>query len=126
MIFQRGDVVVNTASAAGLFGLTNQSAYAAAKGGVVQLTRCMALDFAPHGIRVNCICPGSIDTPNVASQHAQLGNLAERQDRRAARHPLNRLGQPDEVDAVALFLMSDDASFVTGAAYTVDGGWTAQ
>ena len=112
--------IVNIASITALVALPRTPAYSAAKGGVVQLTKVAALEYAERGIRVNCICPGMIDTPMARGPGEQaMAQLA-------ARHPLGRAGLPQEVAAAALFLASDQSSFVTGAALVVDGGFTAQ
>jgi NAD(P)-dependent dehydrogenase (short-subunit alcohol dehydrogenase family) len=118
-----GGSIVNTASVEGLLGDRDSVAYCAAKAGVVNLTRCLAVDHAHENIRANCVCPGVIATPAVVSW---LMPEAEQQARMAQLHPIGRLGQPEEVAALALFLASDEASFVTGAAGPVDGGLIAE
>lgn len=112
--------IVNIASIYGLVGGSLSPAYAASKGGVVNLTRQMALEWAPR-VRVNCVCPGVIETPMTAPL------LADPAFREAAlrRHPLGRLGRPEDVAAAILYLASDEAAFVTGVALPVDGGYTA-
>ena len=115
--------IVNLASIEGLIGLSGQTAYNVSKGGVVLLTRNMATDFGPAGVRVNCLCPGLIDTPLTAVLHDPA--FARVRERFVEWHTLGRAGRPEEVAAAALFLASDDASFVHGEALTVDGGLTA-
>ncbi len=124
MLAQRSGSIVNIASVEGLEGTEGGSAYNASKGGVVLLTRNLAIDYGRRGIRANCICPGFIDTPML---RAVFGNAATKPllDAAIAAHQLGRLGQPEEIAAAALFLASDDASFVTGHALAVDGGFTA-
>jgi NAD(P)-dependent dehydrogenase (short-subunit alcohol dehydrogenase family) len=123
MLAQGSGSIVNLASIEGIEGLQSQAAYNASKGGVVLLTRNMAVDFAPSGVRVNCLCPGLIDTP-LTAMLLEPG-LEPVLDRFTGWHPIGRRGRPDEVAAAALFLASDDASFVTGVALPVDGGFTA-
>jgi len=123
MLPRRAGSVVLLASVEGLQGMAQQAAYNASKGGVVLLARNMAADFGPFGIRVNCLCPGYIETPMTAP--LQLPELARVREHFLATHLLGRSGRPEEVAAAALFLASDDASFVTGASLTVDGGFTA-
>lgn len=113
--------IIHVASVEGIEGLPSQLAYNASKGGVVLMTRNMAIDYAPHGIRVNCLCPGAIETPLLAGLEA----VPEIRDQMRRFHALDRFGRPEEVAAAALFLASDDASFVTGHPLVVDGGWTA-
>jgi len=115
--------IINLASVEGLEGMESQAAYNASKGGVVLLTRNMACDFGPEGIRVNCLCPGYIETP--MTQILREDALRVIHDRFQGLHLLGRSGQPEEVAGAALFLASDDASFVTGHALAVDGGFTA-
>jgi NAD(P)-dependent dehydrogenase (short-subunit alcohol dehydrogenase family) len=123
MLAQKSGSIVNLASVEGLEGGEGMSAYNASKGGVVLLTRNMALDYGPFGVRVNAICPGFINTP-MTSVLADPSFAPVRQSIEAA-HALGRLGEPEEVANVALFLASDDASFVSGGSITVDGGFHA-
>jgi meso-butanediol dehydrogenase/(S,S)-butanediol dehydrogenase/diacetyl reductase len=123
MVEQRAGSIVNLASVEGLEGGESMSAYNASKGGVVLLTRNLALDYGAFGIRVNALCPGFIRTPMTSV----LGDpsFAPITQRIEEAHALGRLGEPEEVANVALFLASDDASFVSGGSITVDGGFHA-
>lgn len=144
---QGGGAIVSTASISGLSGDWGLAAYSAAKAGLVNLTRTAALEFASYRIRVNCVCPGAIETPLLGSllgtnepvphwiqapgpRGPSAPSAEQRQrfrERLTKAHPLGRLGTPDEIAAVACFLASDDASFITGAAIVADGGvmaWT--
>lgn len=123
-----GGAVVNVASVQGLAAQTRVVAYAASKGGVLALTRAMAVDHAPEGIRVNAVCPGSVDTPmlRAAAEKFRGEQTVEEVLRTWGRaHPLGRVATPAEVAEVITFLASPRASFVTGAAYTADGGLMA-
>ena len=122
MVAQRSGSIINFASIEGLEGTEGGSAYNASKGGVVLLTKNMAIDYGRLGIRVNCVCPGFIETPMFESVMDLMG---EYRDRYREEHKLGRFGRPEEVAAATLFLASDDASFVTGHALVVDGGFTA-
>jgi NAD(P)-dependent dehydrogenase (short-subunit alcohol dehydrogenase family) len=122
MLTQEGGAIVNTASGAGLVGLPGASAYVASKHGVVGLTKTAALEYAKQGIRVNCVCPGYIETPMTA---AGMSN-PERLEQIIAREPIGRVGKPEEIAETVVWLCSDAASFVTGHAMAVDGGWVAQ
>jgi meso-butanediol dehydrogenase/(S,S)-butanediol dehydrogenase/diacetyl reductase len=116
-----GGSIINTASISGLFGDYGLAAYNAAKAGVINLTRTVAIDHAREGIRVNAVCPGPIGTPLLNPVLAAPGA----QDAYARLVPMGRVGQPEEVASVVAFLASDDASYITGAAIVIDGGVTA-
>jgi NAD(P)-dependent dehydrogenase (short-subunit alcohol dehydrogenase family) len=122
MLKQGGGTIVNTASVAGLIGLPYASAYVASKHGVVGLTKTAALEYAKQGIRVNCVCPGYIQTPMTAAGMQDPARMALM----IANEPVGRMGQPEEVAAAVVWLCSDAASFVTGHTMTVDGGYIAQ
>ena len=117
--------VINLSSTAGLEGLRDRLAYGVTKHAITGLTRCLALDHATTGVRINCLCPGRVETPFVKAR------LAEYPDPEAAYREMcgsqanGRMGQPKEIAAAALYLASDESSFVTGSALSIDGGWTA-
>jgi len=127
MLKQRKGAIVNNASCSGLVGDRNAIAYNTSKGAVVLMTKCMALDYAKKNIRVNCVCPGEIDTP-MFRQEARSRKMPVEEYRKelCEYHPIGRLGVPSEVANAVLFLASDQASFITGAAFSVDGGYTCQ
>jgi len=127
MLKQKKGVVVNNASCSGLVGDRNAIAYNTSKGAVVLMTRCLALDYSRKNIRVNCVCPGEIDTP-MFRQEAKARNKPVEEYRKELcdYHPIGRIGRPEEVANAVLFLASDDASFITGTAFSVDGGYTCQ
>lgn len=124
MLDQGSGSIINIASIEGLEGTEGGTAYNASKGGVVTLTKSMAIDYGRRGIRVNCICPGGIDTPLLGAIIDAEGMELYR-DTMRERHVLGRFGTPAEIAAAASFLASDDASFITGHALVVDGGFTA-
>jgi NAD(P)-dependent dehydrogenase (short-subunit alcohol dehydrogenase family) len=121
-----GGSVVNIASVYGLTALSGECAYDASKGGVVNLTRQMAVDFARDGIRVNAICPSDTDTPLIAALFPADADPDEEKRRLGEAIPMGRIAKPEEIAAAVAFLASDDARFITGAALPVDGGFLAQ
>jgi meso-butanediol dehydrogenase/(S,S)-butanediol dehydrogenase/diacetyl reductase len=121
-----GGAVVNIASVAGLAGLRRGAAYNASKAGVVMLTKNMALDLAPHGIRVNCVCPGATVTPMYEASIARAGDAETVRRNMTLLRPLGRLGEARETAQAVLFLMSDESSYITGTVVVVDGGVMAQ
>ncbi|HEV7865511.1 MAG TPA: glucose 1-dehydrogenase [Acidimicrobiia bacterium] len=124
----RGGTIINQGSVAGLVAVPNFAAYCAAKGAVVALTRSMAIDLAPRRIRVNAICPGTVFTPLMEPMLRARGDgdLEAGLAKTVAKYPIGHLGSPEEIARVALFLATDDSSFLTGSIVTADGGMTAQ
>jgi NAD(P)-dependent dehydrogenase (short-subunit alcohol dehydrogenase family) len=123
MLKTGGGNIVNTASIAGLVGFEGLPAYNASKGGVVQLTRTAALEFATKKIRVNCVCPGVIRTPMV---ERLLDNRSITEEELTSGEPIGRMGRPEEIAEGVLWLMSDASSFVTGHPLVIDGAWVAR
>jgi NAD(P)-dependent dehydrogenase (short-subunit alcohol dehydrogenase family) len=122
MVAAGGGSIVNVSSVAGLVGLRRRAAYCASKGAVIALTRALAVDHVEDGIRVNCVCPGTVDSPWVRSLIEESGeDLAALR----ARQPMGRLGTPEEVAAAVLYLAGPSASFATGTSLVLDGGLTA-
>lgn len=119
MLTQGGGAIVNTGSIAGLAGLPTSSAYVAAKHGVIGLTKTAAIEYAEAGIRVNAVCPGYIKTRMTEDTMRRRGEAI------LAQVPAKRMGNPEEIAEMVVWLCSDRASYVTGAAYNVDGGWMA-
>lgn len=126
MIRKKNGAIVNIASQLGVVGAERFTAYCASKGGLILLTKAMALECAKYGVRVNCVCPGAIETPMLDREV----NLEKRPDEArmqfVGKHPVGRLGSPEEVANAVLFLASDKASFITGEALLVDGAYVAQ
>jgi len=125
MISQKSGVIINNGSGWGIVGGDKAISYCASKGGVVLMTKAMAIDHASQGIRVNCLCPGDVVTP-MLDVDARMRSLSmEEYLAQASSRPMGRLGLPEEIAKAALFLASDDSSFMTGANLIVDGGGTA-
>lgn len=119
---QGGGSIINMSSVAGPAGVANRGAYSVSKAGVIGLTKSLAIDFIKDGIRVNCICPGTVDTPSLRSRIASSPNPEEALRAFVARQPMGRMGRPEEIAALALFLASDRAQYMTGQALFMDGG----
>jgi NAD(P)-dependent dehydrogenase (short-subunit alcohol dehydrogenase family) len=118
----RRGAIVNVSSVQGLASQKNVLAYATSKHALIGLTRSMAVDLAASGIRVNCVCPGAVDTPLIHAQYPLAPDVEKFRSGLAAAHPLGRIGDPHEIAEVIAFLLSDRASFMTGSIVTVDGG----
>jgi NAD(P)-dependent dehydrogenase (short-subunit alcohol dehydrogenase family) len=126
MLAQGSGSIVNIGSVAGAVGFKTDAAYCASKGAVLALTRQMALDYATSGIRVNCVCPGFVETEMMRVFIDSHSDPALVEDEIVGMHPIGRVGRPEEIAAAAVFLASDDASFITGESLAVDGGLLAQ
>lgn len=125
MLSQGSGSIVNTASAAGLVGLKDRAAYCASKGAVISFTKQVAVQYAGTGVRCNCICPGTVDSPWVSRLLDESGDPEEMRRALIARQPMGRLGEPWEIARAALYLASSDAAFVSGTALVIDGGLVA-
>lgn len=119
-----GGSVINVSSLAGLIGIGNVHAYTAAKGGVISLTRAVAMGYAAQQVRCNVICPGGVDTPMMA--HVFHNPNPRFREMSAKGHPIGRLGTPEDIASMALYLASDESSWVTGSVFTIDGGYAAR
>ena len=119
---QGGGVILNTSSATALRSVPDRVAYSTSKGAVLALTRSMAIDYVRDNIRVNCLCPGTVDTPSFRQRMASFPDPDEALRQFVARQPMGRLGTAEEVAQAALYLVSDEAKFVTGVAFPIDGG----
>jgi len=126
MIERGRGVIINNGSGWGIVGGNEAISYCASKGGVVLMTKAMAIDHAKQGIRVNCLCPGDVVTPMLEEDARMRGmSWSDYHDQAVAQRPMGRIGTPEEIAKAALFLASDDSSFMTGATLVVDGGGTA-
>jgi meso-butanediol dehydrogenase/(S,S)-butanediol dehydrogenase/diacetyl reductase len=121
---QGGGVILNTASATALRVVADRACYTATKAAVIGLTKSMAIDYVGDNIRVNCLCPGTIDTPSLARRIAALADPVEARKNFIARQPMGRFGTAEEIAEAALYLVSPEAGFVTGVAFAVDGGFS--
>jgi NAD(P)-dependent dehydrogenase (short-subunit alcohol dehydrogenase family) len=124
----RGGAIVNIASIAGQVAVARRFAYGTTKGAVISMTQSTAMDYVDQGIRCNCICPGTVETPFVDAylQRYHAGEEEETRKQLHARQPIGRMGRPDEIAPLALYLASDEAAYVTGAQMVIDGGLTAR
>jgi NAD(P)-dependent dehydrogenase (short-subunit alcohol dehydrogenase family) len=126
MMERKSGVVINVSSVAGMVGAREASAYAASKGGIINLSRSMALDFAPFNVRVNCLCPGMIDTAQGVTVVAHYKPGGNQMEEKRNWQPLRHVGTADDVAKAALYIASDDAEFMTGSIFVLDGGLTAE
>jgi NAD(P)-dependent dehydrogenase (short-subunit alcohol dehydrogenase family) len=125
MVARRSGSVIHLASIGGVVGIRDRLGYCATKAAVVGMTKCMALDHAADGVRVNCICPGRVETPFVAARLAEYPDPDAAREEMTSTQALKRMARPDEIAAAALYLASDEAAFVTGSSLIIDAGWSA-
>lgn len=125
MIAKGSGSIINMASvASSVIGAPNRFVYGATKAGVIGMTKAVAADFVTSGVRVNCICPGTVESPSLHDRMRATGDFDAAQASFIARQPMGRLGRPEEVAALAVYLASDESSFTTGTAQIIDGGWS--
>ena len=120
----RGSIVNMSSAASTIRGAPNRFVYATTKAGVIGLTKSVAIDYVARGIRCNCICPGTVETPSLEDRIAAQGDRETARRAFVARQPMGRLGRPEEIAALAVYLASDESSFTTGTAVSIDGGWS--
>ena len=125
MLARKQGVIINLASIGGIVGVRDRLAYCTTKFAVVGLTKSMALDHALDGIRVNCICPGRVETPWIKERLKEYPDPQKAYQEMAATQAVGRMARPEEIAAAALYLASDEAAFITGTAFLIDGGWSA-
>ena len=125
LLQRRSGSIINIASVGGVVGIRDRVAYCTSKFAVVGLTKSMALDHALAGVRVNCICPGRVETPFVAKRLAEYPDPERARREMTESQAVGRMGRPDEIAAAALYLASDESAFITGSALMIDGGWSA-
>lgn len=124
MVAGRGGSIINMSSVAGsITGVADRCAYGATKAAVIGLTKSVAKDFVKHGVRCNAICPGTVDTPSLQARLHAYGDYEKTRKEFEARQPMGRLGKPEEIAALALYLASDESGFTTGQTHVIDGGW---
>ena len=126
MVDHGGGAIVNLASVSGLIGWGGTSVYSASKGGVIALTKALAIEYAQAGIRVNAICPGAVRTPMVEDNQERLPDPEAARRANAAHHPVGRIAEPEEIAEAVAYLVSASSTFITGSCLTIDGGLTAQ
>ena len=125
MVERRSGSIINIASVGGVVGIRDRVAYCTSKFAVVGLTKSMALDHALDGVRVNCICPGRVETPFVAKRLAEYADPERARREMTESQAVGRMGKPEEIAAAALYLAADESAFITGSALMIDGGWSA-
>lgn len=125
MLERREGNIVNIASIGGIVGIRDRLAYCTTKFAVVGLTKSMALDHAAEGVRINCVCPGRVETPFVSARLKEYPDPQAAYREMAATQAIGRMGRPDEIAAAVVYLVSDEAAFITGSALLIDGGWSA-
>ncbi len=124
LVAGRGSIVNMSSAASTIRGAPNRFVYATTKAGVIGLTKSVAIDYVARGIRCNCICPGTVETPSLEQRIAAQGDVETARKAFVARQPMGRLGRPEEIAALAVYLASDESSFTTGTAVSIDGGWS--
>jgi 2-keto-3-deoxy-L-fuconate dehydrogenase len=125
MLARRAGAIVNMASIGGILGIADRFAYCTTKFAVVGLTKSLAIDHATQGIRVNCVCPGRVETPFVTARLREYPDPEAAYRQMSSTQAIGRMGRPEEIAAAVLYLASDEAAFVTGSALIIDGGWSA-
>jgi 2-keto-3-deoxy-L-fuconate dehydrogenase len=121
---KKGSIINMSSGASSIKGAPNRFVYGATKAAVIGLTKSLAADFIRQGIRVNAICPGTVESPSLEERIAALGDIEKARKEFIARQPMGRLGKPEEIGALAVYLASDESSFTTGQIHIIDGGWT--
>jgi 2-keto-3-deoxy-L-fuconate dehydrogenase len=120
----KGSIVNMSSVASSIKGVPNRFVYGATKAAVIGLTKALAADFVGKGIRCNAVCPGTVDTPSLNDRMRQQGDYEKAREAFISRQPMGRMAKPEEIAAVVVYLASDEAGFVTGQTFVIDGGWT--
>jgi 2-keto-3-deoxy-L-fuconate dehydrogenase len=121
---KKGNIINMSSGASSIKGAPNRFVYGTTKAAVIGLTKALAVDFIKQGVRVNAICPGTVESPSLEQRIAALGDVEKARRDFIARQPIGRIGKPEEVAALAVYLASDESGYTTGAIHIIDGGWT--